>query len=189
MMNEQTEPQTKKVTKIIFAWEDEKEEKWLEEMAAQGWKLETAAPYVYYFRKSAPEKVVIRMDYKNTLDKDYHEYLNLFRDAGWELVVTFANWHYFRISPQNNRTPEIYNSERAKAQKYRRLMITFVSLLPIFSIFLIRITDLSFGHGGSVIEWIYFISKLLMILLLILWGFVLFKLIRKIKKLESHSKE
>lgn len=188
-MKEQTEPLTKKVVKVIFAWEDEKEEKWLEEMAAQGWKLETAAPYVYYFRKGKPEKVVIRLDYKNTLDKDYQEYLNLFRDAGWELVVTFANWHYFRIRPDNNEMPEIYNSDRAKAQKYRRLMYAFIPLLPIFAIFLTRMASPSFSQVNSVIEWIYFISKLLLFALTLLWGFVLAKLVRKIQKLESHSKE
>jgi hypothetical protein len=187
-MKEQTEQLTKKVVKVIFAWEDEKEEKWLEEMAAQGWKLETAAPYVYYFRKSEPEKVVIRLDYKMTLDKDYQEYLSLFRDAGWELVVTFANWHYFRISPQNNETPEIYNSSRAKAQKYRRLLALFVPFLPIYIFLLNPAKGLLYlgEHVSSVFEIALGILWLIIILFFII---VIIRLIIKIRKLESQSKE
>jgi hypothetical protein len=189
MKEHKQDPEAVKITKLFFAWNDEEEEKWLEKKASEGWRLESAAPYVYYFRKSTPEKVAIRLDYKNTLDKDYQEYLGIFRGAGWELVVTFANWHYFRINPENDESPEIYNSDRAKAQKYRRLMFAFIPFLPLYIVFLLRITDPSFGSGNSVIDWIYLISKLLMAALILFMGFVLILIVRKIKKLESESKE
>lgn len=158
-------------------------------MAAQGWKLEHAAPYVYHFRKSQPETVVIRLDYKNTLDKDYQEYQTLFRDAGWELVVTFANWHYFRINPQNNETPEIYNSNRAKSQKYRRLLIGLAPILIIFvSVFNPVFYRNQLQETGSLADFSGVASIVRLVLLVILiYAFI--RIIYKIRKLESMNKE
>lgn len=188
-MKENTNAQTKKVVKVIFAWEDEKEEKWLEQEAAQGWHLTSAQPYVYYFKKGDPEKVVVRLDYKNTLDKDYQEYLALFRDAGWELVSQFSNWHYFRIKPKTDEVPEIYNSDRTKAQKYRRLLMAIIPIFPIFMVLFTRPTSSPLIEGNTVVGWIYFISKFFMAGILILWIIIIIKVIGKIKTLESHTKE
>jgi len=130
-MKNDTNQKTKTVFKAIFAWEDEKEEKWLEEMAANGWRLEKVYPYVYKFRRSEPETIVYRLDYMSSMEKNYQEYLNLFKDAGWELLASYAGWHYFRIKPQNDQVPEIYNSDRAKAQKYRRVLFIAIPLFMI----------------------------------------------------------
>jgi hypothetical protein len=177
---------TKTVIKAIFAWEDEKEELWLQKMAAEGWRLEFVAPYIYKFRRSAPEDVVYRLDYKLTLDKDYEEYLNLFRDSGWELFATYANWHYFRTNPQNHEIPEIYNSCRAKAQKYRRLLfvllpLSLAGIFPVISIF--ESPDRLFSNG--------FISiiKILAGIVYLLMYFSVIRVWVKIRKLESQSKE
>ncbi len=114
--------------KVFLPWQDEEEEKWLEEMAAKGWMVESVLPFFYGFRKCTPNPLAIRLDYKNTWNKDYQEYLATFRDAGWTLLTTYGHWHYFSINPQNEMVPEIYNSNRTKALKYRRLLI---GLLPI----------------------------------------------------------
>lgn len=120
---------TKNCFKIFLPWQDENEEKWLEKMSANGWQLESVVLFAYSFRKSSPRQSVIRLDYKNSWDKDYQEYLATFRDAGWNLQTTLGNWHYFSINPQNEVVPEIYNSNHAKAQKYRRLLIGLTPLM------------------------------------------------------------
>ena len=82
--------------------------------------------------------MVYRLDYKLTLDKDYQEYRQIFTDAGWELVCVMSNWHYYRILPENDKVPEIYNDNRSKAAKYQRLLVLFLILLP--TIIFIRTT-------------------------------------------------
>jgi len=119
----------KYVCKIFLPWQDDKEEKWLEEMASSGWLLESVIPFLYTFSKCSPKQIAIRLDYKNTWDKDYQEYLATFRDAGWSLQTTLGNWHYFSINPQNDVVPEIYNSNRTKAQKYRRVLLGLSPIL------------------------------------------------------------
>jgi hypothetical protein len=171
---------------VFFAWEDEKEEQWLQKMAAEGWRLEYVAPYVYKFQRSTPEDVVYRLDYKLTLDKDYAEYLNLFRDSGWQLFATFSNWHYFRINPQNNEIPEIYNSGRAKAEKYRRLLfvllpICLAGIFPVINI--LDPIDPLFSNG---------LFSIIMVVCGLVYLFLFYAVIRvwiKIRRLKSQSRE
>ena len=188
MINE-VKSEIKTVVKAIFAWEDEKEEKWLEQMAADGWKLISVAPYVYKFQRSEPEKVVYRLDYKNTLDKDYQEYLTLFKDAGWELFATFSNWQYFKIKPENDDVPEIYNSGKAKAQKYRRLLLGLVPLLPIYIVLFNPTFHFFVSDASKEISWIIAITRVIMAIVVIFVVFVVIKVLAKIKKLESENKE
>lgn len=122
-------PNNKTAIKIFLPWQDEDEEKWLEKMSTEGWQLVSAIPFFYTFQKVSPKQIIIRLDYKSSWDKDYQEYLTVFRDAGWSLQTTLGNWHYFSINPQNGFVPEIYNSNRAKAHKYRRVLIGLAPLL------------------------------------------------------------
>ena len=184
MENEMT---TKTIYKVFFAWQDEKEEKWLEEQAAQGWHLESAAPFFYTFRKGNPERVIYRLDYKLTLDKDYTEYEQIFTDCQWKLVTRMSNWHYYRIRPDNNHTPEIFNTSHTKAQKYRRLLR---GLWPFLF--------LAFLNFRYVFDYLDFTKEqdtdhvVLGLFMLLVWGFFIFAVIRvviKIRKLESQSRE
>ncbi len=184
-----SQSKTKTVFKAIFAWEDEKEEKWLEQMATEGWKLISVAPYVYKFERSEPEKVVFRLDYKNTLDKDYQEYLTIFKDAGWEMFATFANWHYFKIKPENNEVPEIFNSGKVKAQKYRRLLIGMVPLLPIYIVLLNPAFRYSEDMTGGFFFGLLSAIKIVLSLLMLLMVYAFIRILAKIIKLESESKE
>jgi hypothetical protein len=181
--------ETKTVFKAIFAWEDEKEEQWLENMAAEGWRLESVAPFFYKFHQMAPEEVVYRLDYKNTLDKDYADYSTIFCDSGWELVAGMSNWHYYHINPQNTRVPEIYNSNRAKSQKYRRLLVGLLPLVVIYVTLFNPALNI-FGSNASSTGTLF--SKVIEIFLaafLLFFVYVVIRLWYKIKKLESQSKE
>ena len=158
-------------------------------MAANGWKLISVAPYVYKFQRSEPERVIFRLDYKNTLDKDYQEYLTLFKDAGWELFSTFANWQYFKINPENDEVPEIYNSGKAKAQKYRRLLLGLVPLLPIYLVMFNPAFNLFHSDSTNEVTWFMAVTRVLMAIFVILMAFAVIKILAKIKSLESENKE
>lgn len=180
---------TKQVFKVIFAWEDEKEEKWLEQMATEGWHLQGVAPFLYSFVQGAPEKLIYRLDYKMTLDKDYAEYQAIFKDSGWELVTVMGNWHYYRINPSNGRIPEIYNTNRAKAQKYRRLLLGLIPFLPIYLVVFNPAFSLLNHRTGEEISLFFEIVQLLMFFLILFFIYAIVRIILKIRKLESQSKE
>lgn len=181
--------ETKTVIKAIFAWEDEKEEKWLEQMAADGWHLESVGPFVYKFHRNAPERVVYRLDYKYTIDKDYSEYSSIFRASGWELVARMSNWHYYRIKPENTNSPEIYNSGRAKAQKYRRLLIGLLPLLPIYMVIFNPAMDMFRSSGSSTSPVFSLVIEIFLGVFCLFFVYAVIRLWFKIKKLESKNKE
>ena len=118
--------------KFFWAWEDEKEERWLNEMALSGWKLDAITfPGIYTFRAAQPANIVYRLDF-NTDSKNYPAYLRLFEDAGWEHVTAYGSWHYFRIAAQPGEAPEIFSDNTSKIAKYQRVMLLLVALMPIW---------------------------------------------------------
>ena len=73
--NNPGEGYTRKVFKIFWAWQDEEEEKWLDEQSRAGWHLREVIPFSYTFtRGEESTPYTYRMDFKNPLDKDYLEY-------------------------------------------------------------------------------------------------------------------
>ncbi len=177
----------KRVFKVIWAWEDDKEEEWLSEMSRQGWHLYDTAPITYYFQRGKPLDVTYRLDFKLTVQKDYQEYLALFKDAGWELVAVMANWHYFRIQPGNNSKPELYNDNRSRIEKYKRLLWIVLPIfllniyLPNWQIFLFDPLR-SFSVSGLLRLIIFFVPKLVL-------GYGVIMILLKINSLRHAQKE
>jgi hypothetical protein len=175
---------TKTVCKVFFAWQDEKEEKWLEEMAAKGWFLDKVSPYLYSFTKGTPKRIVYRLDYKNSFDKDYSDYQNLYKDSNWELVGVFSNWHYYKTSSENQISPEIFNSDRSKAQKYRRLLY-FV--LPLGLLIVSPIAHLLDRDASTGFDPLMLLLKGFYLLAVLLYLYSLIRVLIKIKVLETRE--
>ncbi len=109
----------KHVLRWYSAWNDDKEERWLEQMARSGWHL-VSAPILFTFEKGAPAEVRYRLDYQSRVE-NIEEYLRLFRDAGWERVCGFAGWQYLRTASSD--APEIYTDTASRVAKYQRLLV------------------------------------------------------------------
>jgi hypothetical protein len=114
----------KHVFKWFSAWNDNREELWLEQMAGSGWHL-ISGPIVYCFEQGAPAQVRYRLDYRSNA-AGLDEYVNLCRDAGWERVFQFAGWQYFRTASPD--APEIYTDSSSRIAKYERLWVVAVLL-------------------------------------------------------------
>ncbi len=126
------QPKTMRTFKFFFAWDDEKEEAWLHEMALAGWKLISVIfPGFYTFEQAAPANTIYRLDF-NTDSRNYPTYLRLFEDAGWEHVLAYGSWHYFRITAPAGEAPEIFSDNTSKIAKYQRVMLILVVILPLF---------------------------------------------------------
>ena len=81
----------KKIHKIFFAWEFEKEERWLNEMSMEGWALEKASFGTYRFTRCEPGEYIIRMELNSAPD-----YRRFVEEAGGEYIGSCVNWVYFR---------------------------------------------------------------------------------------------
>jgi len=85
----------KVVRKLFFVWEDDKEIQWLNEMSRSGWHLQSISGLIkYIFIKGEPKNIIYQLDYKSSLAID-DEYLQLFKDSGWDYLGNMLNWRYF----------------------------------------------------------------------------------------------
>ena len=111
----------------------EEEEEWLREMHKNGWKLtRTALPCFYFFEKCEPEDVVYRLDYKNGTQDS--EYMQMFKDYGWEYLNECMGWLYFRKSAASDGDMEIFSDDASRVEMIGKIVKT--RLLPLAVIFL-----------------------------------------------------
>jgi len=164
--------------KWFWAWQDEKEEAWLSEMARGGLHLEDIPfPGRYIFQEGVPTNYIYRLDYQSLKSKDKESYLQLFEDAGWEHVGNMGGWVYFRILSNNREAPEIYSDSESKMGKYQKIMIYLVILLPIL-----------LGARPDIpdqLDSFSIILSTLFTVLLILYAFAMVQLLRRINQLKG----
>jgi len=171
------ETQTVRKFKWFWAWQDDKEEAWLSEMAQSGWHLKWPAfPCIYTFEAGAPRDDVYRLDFI-TSNKDYQDYLQLFQDAGWVHLGSMGGWQYFRKTKQGTEIPEIYTDPESKMQKYRRLLSLLVIFFPIYIVLLTN-------SPADSTHLIYQIGKLLGGFLVILFGIAMIKIYLRMNQLK-----
>ena len=82
----------KTLYKWYWVWEFEKEEEWLNEMAMNGWALESVGICRYTFEKCEPGEYTVRLE-MHGMDQ---EYIDFMKDTGAEYVGRMMAWIYFR---------------------------------------------------------------------------------------------
>ena len=84
--------ETKTVYKIFWVWEFEKEERWLNEMAMNGWALKSVGFCRYTFEHTEPGAYTVRLEMRGA-DEGY---LDFMRESGAEYLGRCFQWIYFR---------------------------------------------------------------------------------------------
>ena len=82
----------KVIHKCFWAWQFEKEERWLNSMAQSGWVLTKVGFCTYHFASCQPGEYTVRLE-MHAQDRDY---LSFMEDIGAEYVGRMAQWVYFR---------------------------------------------------------------------------------------------
>ena len=97
---------TKKVFKLFYVWNLDKEEAWLRSMANEGWffqKIDLLG--IYTFLSGPCKDTIYKIDF-NTHIKDSNEYYELFRESGWEFISSYAGQKYFKYTKDAENYPE-----------------------------------------------------------------------------------
>jgi len=131
-----------KKLKIFLSFE--KEQKWLEKMAAKGWQLNKQR-LLYTFVSSKPSTANIKIDYRYFKNEnDFLEYRTLFEDSGWKHLsgTKFSGNQYFMQTSDTGGT-DIFSDESSKAARYQRLAYGMLSMICIFFSFVI----ISYNQG------------------------------------------
>lgn len=86
----------KTVYRWWWAWDFEREEDWLNEMALAGWVLDGIGFCAYHFVSCEPGEYTIRLEMHN-YDQNYIDFMN---EVGAEYIGRFVKWMYFRKKVQ-----------------------------------------------------------------------------------------
>lgn len=117
------------------------EQRFLEQQHREGMKFVKFEPFIKYtFEKCIPEEYVYQLDYKED-KKDDATYIQMFVDCGWEYIMKYGTWYYFRkpksdILKQDN---EIFSDKDSKINMIKKVMwftllITAVCLIPSMTV-------------------------------------------------------
>ncbi len=133
--------------KLNFFVDFDKEETWLNQMAAEGHLL-SKADMSYTFTPIQPGSAVVRIDHRSSMRRDaFDDYLRLFEDAGWQhLEGSKGGGPQYFASFSDDANADIFSDAASKAQRYRRSIANRLALLIPF-LFLIYIAW-TLGTGG-----------------------------------------
>jgi len=81
----------KTIHKWLWVWDFEKEERWLNTMALEGWVLESVGFCTYHFRRCEPGEYILHLELRGP-DPDY---LRFMEDCGVHYIGRMAKWIYF----------------------------------------------------------------------------------------------
>ena len=116
--------------KWFWAWQDDKQEAWLEAMSREGLHLQALKAFGrYVFEPGEPRKYTYRLDFDQTSGKD-SDYFHLIQEAGWERITEVAGWQYWRKETSEGKTPEIFTDNESKIRKYQRLLVGLLVPTP-----------------------------------------------------------
>lgn len=129
---------SKIIWRYFFAWQEEKEKAFLENMAKDGYFLTETNTGKYIFNKSEPADVVYEIDFMGQDFEDVAEYLQIYEDAGWQMVADKGSWFYFCRERSKDMNNSLFNDNTSKLEKYRRLLGYMASLwlITVFFIFI-----------------------------------------------------
>lgn len=146
-----------KTKKTVFRYftinDDTIEEKWLRQMANQGWLLDQVYfPGFYRFSMIEPEDIIFRLDYHPFHGGTNEAYLTMYKDYGWDHVTSMLGYHYFRKSSSKcNGEETLFSDSTSKSQMVTRLIHGRLIPLVLIIVMLLMITWLStLWHGVTI---------------------------------------
>ena len=119
------------IHKLFWVWDFDKEEKWLNEMAAKGLSLVSVGFCKYEFEDSMPGeyKVCLQLLDKFPRHPESKKYIEFLETTGAEHVGSFTRWVYFRKKATEGDF-ELFSDNDSRL-KYLSSVISFVSLITV----------------------------------------------------------
>ena len=109
--------------RIFTIAEWEKEEQYLRKRHQEGWKFtKVSLPGFKKIKKCPPEDVVYQLDYNEEGLKHKDEYVQMFKDCGWEYLQEFGGYTYFRkLVAKMQGEEEIFCDDESRLDMMRRV--------------------------------------------------------------------
>lgn len=127
----------KVIHKWFWIWDFDKEEKWLNEMAAKGLVLAAVGWCRYEFEDGIPGDYKIRIDFLEPRFKsvEHEKYISFLEETGAEHVGTvMSRWAYFR-KKVSGEDFQIF-SDNASRIRFLTQIICFIGLLCFMNLYI-----------------------------------------------------
>jgi len=171
------------IRKVFFAWDYDKEEKWLNEMAAKGLSMVSYSVCKYEFEDCDPGeyKICLQLLDNNYKHPESQKYIEFIESTGAEHVGSYMRWVYFRRKAELGEF-EMFSDNDSRV-KYLSKVIAFIALIGglnlfvgIYNILIAALLHMSFNFIG-----------LINVAIGIWAAFGVVKLLKKKKKIKSES--
>ena len=142
-------------TKCVFGYftiaDWEREQNWLTEMAAQGWRFVKTNGFFYTFERCEPERAVYRLDYSGLRKGERGDYYAMFRDYCWEYLQDINGFSYFRKPADgvSQADLEIFSDGESRIKMVKKFL---VSKMPIVYLLFIAQLLLNWDNICNVAE-------------------------------------
>ena len=143
------------IRKFFFVWDFDKEEKWLNEMAAKGLALVSTGFCKYEFEDSLPGeyKVCLQLLDKMPSHPESQKYIAFMEETGAEHVGSFTRWVFFRKKASEGDF-QLFSDNESKV-KYITSMLSFVALIVglnlyigLYNLFVVFFLHSAFNYIG-----------------------------------------
>ena len=179
----------KTVRKWFWVWQEDKERKFLEEMASKGFRLVDVGFGTYEFEEAEPENLIYQFDFRGIDKIKEDEYLQIYEDAGWRFVSRFGRWYYFaKERGDEESVPAIFSDNESKRARYRRLLVVLIIVgLPLYYQIIIMFP----GMPETKLEFpsFYFFARILVAILAVLHILAVWKIMVMYRRMKSYIQE
>lgn len=170
--------------RLFMAWQHEKEEAWLNEMAETGWNLVDTSLCRYVFEEGTPGEYQYRLELleHGAKSQEGMDYIQFMEDTGVEHIATWFNgWAFFRKKVADGPF-EVFSDIDSKIKHFRRIerVLTVALLLELFAGFL-QVAQYVETHAA--------LSLGVAVFAAVLAAFILFGLVRIRMQLRRWKKE
>lgn len=172
------------IYKWFWAWDFEREEKWLNEMSSKGLQLVTVGFCKYVFEEDINDLYTYRLEFleKTPSNAESIEYIRFLEETGVEYIGSVIRWVYFRKKVADGAF-EIYSDIKSKINHYKRIRTLIIMVTPINLFSAVSNLNKFKEFKSSDILGISSISFIVTLLL----GFGIFKLSKQISKLNKEK--
>ena len=145
----------KTLRKWFWVWEFEKEEKWLDEMSAQGWALDKVGWCRYEFVQCEPGEYITRLEMleEHVDAAKSREYIDFVESTGAEYIGHVLKWVYFRKKAADGSF-DLYSDVDSRIKHLQRIITLLAIFLCLNAFNMVNMVNLASGSG----EWFAYLT-------------------------------
>lgn len=164
----------------------EKEEKWINQMAAKGMNFVHYSFMTYLFQEGTPGEYIYRIELLSEMPNhpQSRAYIRFMEESGVECVSTYLRWAYFRKKAAEGPF-ELYTDADSKISHYKRVSL-LVGVLGLANL-VVSLSNIGIGISNGLRHGIYFNAyiSIINIAVFVVMAILFFTYMKKIRKLKK----